>query len=549
MTKPTDIQGMIDYYGSHRREAIEDLFVILPIDSSKGFIPFRYTASQERYWNMQRQKMVIAKARRVKMSAIVEADSTQRAMFTPNWNALHVVQKPIEETLPPHVKRVEAFIRSTQSKMGGWPRLTRDTSQHKVFDFGDSEHGARIESTMTFVGSGSKDVLQGGGYDFIHATEIPSYEEDEYQSIINGLQGSRLAVVRWESRPESMSDHFYDLYQAAKEGLSNDIPMFVPFYEEEEYYWPEGMLWDNADPILAKDGFPLEAEEQLLMDVHGLSWGQIRYWRKALADSKGNRDIRSSQLAYDDVSCWRTAGSPVVPGYVMEYLMGQVRQPLPKEMYPDGDDLNGMLRMWIRPQPDEAYAIYADPAEGYIQSHDTAITIRRARDWAYVGEVRGKISPEDTGRLMVKLGRHLNDALLGWEREPRSAGIRAIVIDQYHYPNIYRMIENKWGNSDKLPGLRVDGSTKDGIIGAMVDFMESGEYHTPSDILVKQWSQVQEGNAYKNDKEKHQYNTAILDMVMADAGCFQMREQARRLIARAAPRRKRSSQVPAMLKG
>ena len=78
------------------------MFVILPIDSSFGFVPFRFTKSQERYWANQRQKMVIAKARRVKMSAIVEADFTARTIFNQNFHSLMVVQKPIEETLPPH---------------------------------------------------------------------------------------------------------------------------------------------------------------------------------------------------------------------------------------------------------------------------------------------------------------------------------------------------------------------------------------------------------------------------------------------------------------
>ena len=149
---------------------------------------------------------------------------------------------------------------------------------------------------------------------------------------------------------------------------------------------------------------------------------------------------------------------------------------------------------------------------------------------------------------MVKMGYALGTTLIGWEREPRSAGIRAIVIDQYHYPYVYKMTENKWGNADHIAGLRIDASTKDGIIGSMIDFMESGEYHTPSDILVKQWSQVQEGNTYKNDKEKHHYNTAVLDMVMADAGCFQLRDQARRLLTRLAPRKKRESLVPVYLR-
>ena len=73
-----------NYYRDNPRQAIEDLFFILPMDSSVGFIPFRFTRAQERYWANQRQKMVIAKARRVKMSAIVEADFTARTIFNPN---------------------------------------------------------------------------------------------------------------------------------------------------------------------------------------------------------------------------------------------------------------------------------------------------------------------------------------------------------------------------------------------------------------------------------------------------------------------------------
>ena len=129
--------------------------------------------------------MVIAKARRVTISAIIEAEFTANAILSPSFHALQVLQKPFEKTSIDHVRRVEAFISATQKRFrygpnpdDTWPRLTIDNTEHKEFDFGESEHGARMISSITFVGSGSKDVIQGSEYDYYHITEVPSYEQE-----------------------------------------------------------------------------------------------------------------------------------------------------------------------------------------------------------------------------------------------------------------------------------------------------------------------------------------------------------------------------------
>lgn len=551
MVSQLDLEEVLRKYDGNRKQFIEDCFYIVPRDSSKGPIPFLFTKVQEEYWNKRAIKMIIAKARRVKISSVIEADFTSLAILTPNYNALQVLQKPIEETLTHHMPRIEMYISSTQKKLGGWPVLSTDNIQHKVFDWGESEHGARITSSITIVGSGSKDVIQGGQYDYYHITEIPSYEPDEIEALNKGLMGSPFAAVRYESRPERAGDVFHTMYTAAKEGSSAYIPLFVPWFSDEEHEWPLNMpVWDNADPVLSLDSFPLDPEEALMQQNFSLSWSQMRYWRYALALAEGDEEMRASQMAYDDENCWRLSGSPVIPRNIMDYLMSQVRKPLPVEMYPERDNLSGMLKLWLRPQRMEAYAIYADPAEGYAQSHDTAIVIRRARDWAYVGEVRGKISPEDTGRIMVKLGKCFNNALLGWEREPRSAGIRAIVIDQLHYPNIFAFRERKWGHPDNEPGLPITRWTKDGVIQSVVDFMQGGEYHTPSETLIRQYANLQKETKYSgnDDRVTSTYNTARLDLLMADAGCFQLRDQALRLLRSMTPKPPAQDLLPAYLR-
>ena len=150
------------------REFIEDTFYIIPREKTRGPIPFRFNRVQDYYWAQRTQNMVIAKARRVTISAIVEAEFTATAILYPNFHALQVLQKPFEKTSIDHVRRVEAYIAATQKRFrygtnpeDTWPRLTIDNTEHKEFDWGESEHGARMISSITFVGSGSKDVIQG----------------------------------------------------------------------------------------------------------------------------------------------------------------------------------------------------------------------------------------------------------------------------------------------------------------------------------------------------------------------------------------------------
>ena len=557
-TTTQGLESILTNYRKNVRQFIEDTFYIIPREKRLGPVPFRFNPVQEHYWAERAQNMVIAKARRVTISAIVEAEFTASAILFPSFHALQILQKPFEKTSIDHVRRVEAFISATQKRFrygpnpeDTWPRLTIDNTEHKEFDFGESEHGARMISSITFVGSGSKDVIQGSEYDYYHITEVPSYEPDEIDALNRGLLGSPYATVRYESRPERAGDVFHQLYLAAKAGESSYKPLFIPWFMADEHIKRPDDLWQNADPALAEDPFPLDEDEQQMMESAQLSWNQMRFWRFALADANGNKEVRASQLARDDESCWNLSGNPVVSMENMESMLGDRRKPLEPTRYGEISDYHGMLKLWLLPQKAESYAIYADPAEGYATSHDTAMVIRRARDWAYVGAVRGKISPEDTGRILVELGRHFNNALLGWEREPRAAGIRAVVIGIHKYPNVYSFREKKWGHPDNEPGLPVTQWTKSGLISDLVDFMDTGAYSAPSEFLVSQYAQLQKTTTInsRDEKERNTYNTAKLDMVMADVGCFQLREQSLRLLRNLQPKKKVDSLLPRYLRG
>ena len=126
ITTQTDFQSITHNYQKNVRDFIESTFYIIPREKTRGPVPFRFNRVQEYYWAQRAQNMVIAKARRVTISAIVEAEFTATAMLYPSFHALQVLQKPFEKTSIDHVRRVEAFIPSIKSSLGARVSTERD---------------------------------------------------------------------------------------------------------------------------------------------------------------------------------------------------------------------------------------------------------------------------------------------------------------------------------------------------------------------------------------------------------------------------------------
>jgi hypothetical protein len=84
-----------------------------------------------------------------------------------------------------------------------------------------------------------------------------------------------------------------------------------------------------------------------------------------------------------------------------------------------------------------------------------------------------------------------------------------------------------------------------------MDYMDTGAYTASSEFLVSQYAQLQKTTTVnsRDDKERNTYNTAKLDMVMADVGCFQLREQSLRLLRNLQPKKKVESMLPRYLRG
>lgn len=115
----------------------------------------------------------------------------------------------------------------------------------------------------------------------------------------------------------------------------------------------------------------------------------------------------------------------------------------------DPDDQK-TFTLWEEPEPDERYAIGADPADGLGGEADSSVGwVNRLGKMPQDGDVHvatfasNTIDPEDFAAILVRMGRYFNEAMLAIEYNKEACGNS--VKNYYQYPNLFR-----WKHYDNL---------------------------------------------------------------------------------------------------
>lgn len=103
------------------------------------------------------------------------------------------------------------------------------------------------------------------------------------------------------------------------------------------------------------------------------------------------------------------------------------------------------VRIYETPKADRKYALGADVAEG-VESGDFSTAFVIDSDLNQVASFHGHIDPDLFGKLLCKLGKHYNNAILALEINNHGHATMAKIKD-LNYPNIYyRMVLDELTN-------------------------------------------------------------------------------------------------------
>ena len=160
-------------------------------------------------------------------------------------NALFEMTERYYDNLPPSVKPVAS------------------TANAKELHFGAIDSGYKIGT------AGNKAVGRGQTLQYFHGSEVAFWmnASEHTKGIMQAVPDAPGTEVIWESTANGVGNFFHQQWKIAEKGLSEFIPIFVPWFWQTEYI--------KAVP----EGFKTTEEEDSLAIYYELSDEQV-YWRR-----------------------------------------------------------------------------------------------------------------------------------------------------------------------------------------------------------------------------------------------------------------------------
>lgn len=335
-------------------------------------------------------------------------------------------------------------------------------------------------STLKIESAQDKEAGRSGTYQLVHASEVAFWPWPQtflaLKQTVANVPGTLFVE---ESTARGATGQFYEDWLAAVAGKTNFVPIFVGWWEHEEYHLPttevENASWARFKAALvhavdkhgddwkklinwARDGIvELDETEMDLAKTYPIDYGQIKWRRWCIAENcAGDIDQFSQEYPSCPEEAFLSTGRPFFdtrqvatakqafksPDYsgpkpvrysIDESVSPDEGKPLSEIIRPDPF---GELTVWELPMADKEYAIGADVAEGTVNGDFNACHVVENGSIDHVAQIHGKFDPDIFGKKLYWLGLWYNGALLGVELN--QAGHATIqTLEQMEYDNLW----------------------------------------------------------------------------------------------------------------
>ncbi len=303
---------------------------------------------------------LILKARQAKVSTLCQAISDHRTTLRSDVSSLTMAH--LSETS----SRLHKMLKMFHNHKPGWLRpVTTSSGNKQGISF------SAIRSSMRVLTAGSELGTSGDTFQLVHLSEFAKWEHPEgvMASLSPALPKNALVFI--ESTPFGIGNMFYQMWVAAKEGNSDYIPIFIPWFDVDDY---------KIDKVRAGNNEPYDAEptkdERYYVEMHNLSQAQVNWMRWAtLTQFNGNFDTFLQEYPFDDVSCFLSSGRPYFDIHALQAKDLELRDAPSEYVCGEFDaagkffkSASGDVVLWDVPVSEEKiayrYVVSADTCEG-----------------------------------------------------------------------------------------------------------------------------------------------------------------------------------------
>ena len=454
-------------------------------------------------------KVIVLKARQLGISTVTEAIMSSLCMTNHFRNALIVAHasdssthiynmaKRYYENLPKGLKPMQKYSNAKELRF-----------ENPAKDPPEELKGLRSSIRVATAGQGG--VGRSQTFNYMHLSELAFWEEQDGQTVADQLTGllqtlpqHGFSMLVIESTANGYN-YFKNLWDQAVAGESDYIPLFIPWFEMEEYRLPY-------------HGEDLTEEEIALKAKFDLDNDQIMWRRYAIRNLCGN-DLDKFRQEYPSTpeEAFIMTGSPVFDlQKVMARLEG-VADPVYigsfSEMGNFYEDSRGYTKIWETPLPGHTYAIGADTA-GEGSDYFVAYVLDKTQGGKQVAQYRSNSDEQMFVKQIYWLGHYYNYAMIGSETNFSSYPVMKLQEMGYYNMYVREAVDTYTQRTQRKFGFRTTSLTRPLIIDMLKEVVaEHINLLNSKELLREMLSFV------KNDKGKAEAASGTHDdCVMAAA--------------------------------
>ena len=356
-----------------------------------------------------------------------------------------------------------------------------------------------LSSSFVVATAGGDSVGRGETLTHLHASELAFWPKSTAADIWNGLlqavPNAKGTAVFVESTANGVSGIFYDLWRGACEGTNGFVPVFIPWFTDDEY----------REPV--PKNFERTPDEEEIASTYGLDDEQLMFRRRKIATN--GIDLFKQEYPAEPEEAFLTTGRPVFNPDQLQQCLDEARD-VKERLALEGDEwINNRrseLTTYLDNDEGERYVVGADPSMG-LQTGDYSVAQVLDSKKRQVAVWRGHVHPDYFAEVLYHLGTYYNDAIIIVENNSHGILTCTRLGKEMAYPHFYQTTE-----VDKVTerettrlGFHTNVKTKPLVIDQLRASMREGELQLNDKTTIR---------------EMLTYIVTESGAMEAEAGCF-----------------------------
>jgi len=369
-----------------------------------------------------------------------------------------------------------------------------------------------LDSSYVVATAGGESVARGETVTVAHLSELAfwshSTAEENFNAIMQAVPNKPNTAVFIESTANGVSGKFYDLWKGACEGTNGFIPVFLPWYIQEEYQEP----W-----VYGSDYTP---EEEELIKKYQLTNEQLAFRRKKVAQN--GIDLFRQEYPSDADEAFLTSGRPIFnPDQILEFLE-KANEPVARMALEDETWVKhprGELTLYKDVNPGEMYTIGADVAMG-IRGGDYSVAQVLDSKKRHVATFRGHVHPDYFADVLLRLGEFFNDAYIICESNSHGLLTCTRLYKDYGYSNFHtEIVVDKISDKETIKlGFSTTSKSKPLVINELRASLRMDELEIHDKVTLREMLTYIETETGGMEAEAGCHDDCVMSLAFANYG-------------------------------